>query len=257
MVTHIYSYNPHSEGAATLAASLGVKRIRHKNSRFKGSQKKTVLNWGSSNLPEEVLKCRVINHPEAVARASNKRSFFEAVKDKVSIPPFTTSYDEAMEWIKEGATVVARQKLQGSGGEGIVIMTREDPDSFVKAPLYTKYVPKMDEFRIHIVNGAVTDIQRKALRSDWTDNNPDKKPNWKVRNLENGFIYMRTGVEAPPCVIEEAAKAVREVGLDFGAVDVVYNQKQDKAYVLEVNSAPGVEGTSVINYTAAFKDMNV
>lgn len=257
MITHIYSYNPHSEGAATLAAEMGIKRIRHTNSRFKGSSRRTVINWGSSNLPEEILKCNVINKPEAVAVVSNKLTFFQTVKDKVSIPPFTTSYDEAMNWIKEGKIVVARTKLQGSGGDGIVLMSKDNPENFVRAPLYTMYVLKADEFRIHIVNGAVTDVQRKALRSNWMDENPDQKPNWRIRNLENGFIYMRNGVVAPDCVITEAVKAVKESGLDFGAVDVIFNQHQGKAYVLEVNSAPGVEGTSAVNYSAAFKDMNV
>lgn len=257
MISHLFSYNPNSKGAAAIAESLGIKRIRHTNSKFKGSKKRTVINWGSSNLPEEVMKCNVINNPVAVGLATNKKTFFETVTEKVSIPPFTSSFDTAMEWIKEGKTVIARTILQGSGGEGIVIMDKENPDNFVKAPLYTQYVPKADEFRIHVVNSAVTDVQRKALKSDWGDNNPGQKPNWKIRNLENGFIYMRNNIQAPDCVIEEAIKAVREIGLDFGAVDVIYNQKQNKAYVLEINSAPGVEGTSILNYTAAFKDMKV
>lgn len=255
MITHLYSYNQNSEGSKVIAGALGVKRIKHENSKFKGGPKKIVLNWGSSNLPEEILKSRVINHPKAVALCTNKLSFFNAVRGKVSIPDFTTKIDEALTWLKEGKTVCARTILQGSGGDGLVLMTKDDLDSIVKAPLYTLYIPKVDEYRVHVVNGAITDIQRKALSNAWQEENPDKKANFKIRNLANGFIYMRGNLNPPDVVLEEAVKAVKAVGLDFGAVDVIFNQKQNMGYVLEVNCAPGVEGTSIVNYTAAFKDM--
>jgi hypothetical protein len=38
----------------------------------------------------------------------------------------------------------------------------------------------------------------------------------------------------------EALRAVLALNLDFGAVDVIYNQHRDRAYVLEVNTAPGI-----------------
>jgi D-alanine-D-alanine ligase-like ATP-grasp enzyme len=41
--------------------------------------------------------------------------------------------------------------------------------------------------------------------------------------------------------------------LDFGAVDVIYNRAQDKAYVLEVNTAPGLEGSTLDNYVEAIQ----
>lgn len=255
MSTFMFSYNPHSQGAALLSKEMGIRRIRHTNSKFKGSQRHIVINWGSSELPEEVLKTRIINHPNAVRLATNKLTFFNTVKDKVSIPPFTTDFQEAIKWTAEGRIVCARTKLTGSGADGLVLMSRDNPDGFVKAPLYTQYIPKIDEYRVHVVNGSITDIQRKALRSTWQEENPDKEPNFKVRNLENGFIYMRQGINTPNTVLDEAVKAVKEIKLDFGAVDVIYNQNHDKGYVLEVNCAPGVEGTSVQNYTAAFKEM--
>lgn len=251
----MYSYNMGSEGATNLARELGIRKIRHENSKFKGGLNKTVINWGSSNLPPEVMKSKVINDPKAVAIAANKLSFFQAVKDKVSIPPFTTDLQEAIKWTADNFIVCARQKLTGSGAEGLVLMDRNNPDSFVKAPLYTQYIPKIDEYRIHVVNKAVTDVQRKALRSSWSEENPGKTPNFKIRNLENGFIYMRENIKAPPSVIDEAVKAVVSTGLHFGAVDVIYNHRHSKAYVLEVNCAPGVEGTSIKNYAAAFTDL--
>lgn len=256
-MSFIYSWNPNSEGAKNLADALKVRRIRHKNSTFKGSPKKVVINWGSSNLPDEVMKCQILNRPEAVLLCSNKLHFFRKINGQVTHPEFTESYDQAVDWVGKGFTVCARTVLQGHSAEGLVLMSKDNPNEFVKAPLYTKYVPKADEYRIHVANKAVLDVQRKALRSSWTDENPGKNPNWKIRNLDNGFVYVRQNVHAPNVVLQEAVNVMNVVGLDFGAVDIIYNHKQEKAYVLEVNTAPGIEGTSVENYVAAFKDMGV
>ena len=54
---------------------------------------------------------------------------------------------------------------------------------------------------------------------------------------------------------KQAVAAVVALGLDFGAVDVVYNVKEQKAYVLEVNSAPGLSGTTLDKYVEVFKDV--
>ena len=48
-----------------------------------------------------------------------------------------------------------------------------------------------------------------------------------------------------------AISAVDSLGLDFGAVDIIWNESEDQYYVLEVNTAPGVEGTTLQKYTEA------
>lgn len=253
----IYSWNKNSEGASTLAQALGARKIRHENSKFKGSPDKVVINWGSSNLPNEVEKSRVLNSSKSISLCSNKKIFFETCSknNKISVPPWTTSRDEAFNWVADNKTVCARQVLQGHSAEGLVIMTKNDPKSLVDAPLYTKYIKKQDEYRVHVVKDRVVDVQRKALRSDWYDDNPGSEPNYLVRNLQNGFIYVRGGINPPKCVIDQALLVVDFIGLDFGAVDVIYNKKGDQAYVLEINSAPGLVGTTVENYAKAFKEL--
>lgn len=253
MTFNIYPYKPGSVSAKELAAALGVKRIKHRNSKFKGRAGKTVLNWGASELPEEVMKCNVLNKPVAVKAASNKRDFFELIKAynkdaeaPVRVPEHTLDEDDALAWALEGKAVVARQKLTGNSGAGIVMVNK--PNDMVKAPLYTLYVKKKDEYRIHILNGKVFDIQRKARNRDIEDENV----NWQVRNHENGFIFQRNDFDTPQDVIGQSLRAVEAVGLDFGAVDVAYNAKEGKAYVLEVNTAPGLVGTTLENYTEAF-----
>lgn len=249
---YIYSHNNGSQGAKALAEALGIKRIKHERSRFRGSPDKVVINWGSSALPPHVQGCTVKNEPHRVGVATDKLKFFELLKGKVNIPPFTDSMDEAREWIRDGHVVVCRTILRGSGGAGIVIA--EDETQLVKAPLYTKYIKKQEEYRLHIgakFDGAaddaldkytVFDIQQKARKLDG-----DPK-DWRIRNLENGFIYKRQDVKVKQSGINQACDAMNMTGLTFGAIDLIYNAYQDKYYVLEVNTAPGLEGTTLESY---------
>ena len=42
------------------------------------------------------------------------------------------------------------------------------------------------------------------------------------------------------------------IDLQFGAVDIIWNEKENKCYVLEINTAPGLVGTTLTKYTEAF-----
>lgn len=255
----IYPYKPGSQSAKALSLGLNAKRIKHEGSKLKGRANKLVVNWGSSALPAEVAKCIVINAPEAVSKASNKLSFFKAVVGRVSVPTFVTERAEALKLVNEGHCLVARTILNGNSGAGIVLIGGDGKfgykeEELVDAPLYTVYVPKKQEYRVHVFRGQVLDVQRKARKQDV----PDDEVNWKIRNMANGFIFAR-GEDAlgqvPQDVIDQAVLAVETLGLDFGAADVIYNDKQAKAYVLEVNTAPGLSGTTLDNYVKAFKEL--
>ena len=115
----------------------------------------------------------------------------------------------------------------------------------VEAELYVKYIPKKDEYRVHIFDDEIIDVQKKMMREGWDD------PDWQIRNHANGFIYGRIGIEPPDCVLDVALKTFRNFKLDFGAVDVIYTENIDKAYALEINTAPGLEGQTVVSYAEA------
>ena len=247
---YLYPYKTGSAGAKALAEALGVKRIKRERSKFRGRPDKIVINWGNGSLPDQVMACQVINKPEAVNCAGNKLLAFNALKEHedVNIPEFTEDKDEAIEWLN-GGLVVARTVLRGHSGAGIVIL--HNVDEMVDAPLYVRYVKKTQEYRVHILQGKVIDQQRKARNRDVEDDNV----NWKVRNHDNGFIFMREGVDLPEAAIQQASLAIYALGLDFGAVDLIYNEKQDKYYVLEVNTAPGLTGTTLERYEEAFNEV--
>lgn len=253
MGLYLYAWNKGSEGAKELANALQIKKLKHEGSKFKGSPRHTVINWGSSNLPDNINGSRILNAPASVVLCSNKLTFFRHVSknDKVVIPPWTEKFDEAFEWVKTGP-VMARTVLNGHSAQGLVIMELNNPNSLVKAPLYTKYVPKIDEYRVHVIEGEVVDIQRKALKAEFLEANRGNI-NHKVRNLANGFVYVRGDINPPDMILNQAKLAVETCNLDFGAVDIIYNGKQNTAYVLEINTAPGLQGQTVDSYANALR----
>lgn len=244
----VYPYKAGSKGAKALAQAVGGKRISLKASRLKGSPAKVVINWGSSELPPEVMKCTVLNPPAAVALASNKKTFFQTLQDNkdVTIPIFATDKAGAIKLLAKGP-VVCRTVLQGHSGDGIVIAEKEE--EIVNCSLFTQYIKKQQEYRVHVVKGQVVDVQRKARSREI----PDDKVNWKVRNHKNGFVFVREGgVKISEGARYQAIDTIKALGLDFGAVDLIFNQHNNKYYVLEVNTAPGLEGQTIESYAKAF-----
>ncbi|GAG47489.1 unnamed protein product, partial [marine sediment metagenome] len=82
---------------------------------------------------------------------------------------------------------------------------------------------------------------------------PNEQVDYQIRNTDNGWVYCRGGVDAPEAVITAAVRAVDCLGLDFGAVDIGYNEHYDRCAVFEVNTAPGLEGTTLDKYFEAFR----
>lgn len=248
----LYPYNMGSASAKALAQALGIKRIKHEGLLL--NVKGVLLNWGASHFKRAMRHDgRILNVPEAVKKASNKLETFKALDGVCSIPEWTEDRVQALAWLFNNDTVVVRKKLNGHSGEGIEIHTADDGgagDAFPEAPLYTKYIPKTQEYRLHVFQGEVFFTQRKARKKEI----PDEEINWKVRNHANGFIFAHNeGVELPGEARNNAILAVAALGLDFGAVDMIYNKKQDKYYVLEVNTACGLEGETLNKYVEQFK----
>ena len=251
----VLPYKQGSKSAKALAEALGGKVLRLEGSTYKWKSGDVVINWGASKTPEwydtpsVVLNCNLINDPENIREVTDKLRFFQLMLEQgVSdvIPHFWTDKDSIPD---DAFPVVCRTIINGHSGAGIVIAP--DRLSLVEAPLFTQYLKKKDEYRVHCATfqgtSRVISIQRKARRLGH-DN-----PNWQVRNHSNGFVYVRNDIN-PPSGVREAALACFEAsGLDFGAVDVIWNDKQEKAYVLEINTAPGLEGQTVQDYAEFFK----
>jgi len=258
-INAVFPYKAGSKSAIALAQALNVKTLRLNNSTFVPKANKVLVNWGSTTAPKNFIDSgmTIVNPPEKLRNASNKKMFFEKTldfKDAPRVPPFTCSKAKAAEWFVEGkkVTVFARTLLAAHSGEGIIkINSKEELNQIQEGTLLCLYIPKRREFRIHATKDKVFSIQEKKAKIE--DGQVDA--DYQIRNLANGFIFARQNLDQiPDDVKEQAIKAVKMVDLDFGAVDIIWNERQKQAYVLEVNTAPGLEGQTVLDYAEMLKE---
>jgi glutathione synthase/RimK-type ligase-like ATP-grasp enzyme len=95
--------------------------------------------------------------------------------------------------------------------------------------------------------GQVIDYQEKLKKRGF-----EERDAW-IRNHDKGYVFARDGITVPEVVRQLAVKAVGTLGLDFGAVDIGYREKEQLGYVFEVNTAPGLEGHTIESYVNGFK----
>lgn len=175
---------------------------------------------------------------------TDKLTQFNKFKEhNVSCPGFGVSMDAARTMLASGP-VVCRTILRGSEGRGIVIA--ETVDELVQAPLYTQYVKKKKEFRVHVLNGQVIDVQEKRRKGEFNG-----ERDTRIRNVANGYVFCRNDVVEPELLRTLAVSSTEALGYGLGAVDIVYNEHNRALYTLEVNSTPGMEGTTLEKYADA------
>lgn len=289
-MTYIFKGDRPSNGAINLKEALGATMMRSTGSTYTGRRAGAVINWGCVNSEAHRL-ARVaeaagrpfLNNPLNVNLAVNKGMFF--AKMRAELPqftiPFVDNFNDAFALVEQGARMYARTILNGHSGKGIVLMVNAQdvereaiqrvvnggsmpvyrpgddlPRSLRDCKLFTQGVAgKRTEYRVHVVSGQVILVQQKRRKEDW-GNNPNY--NSLVRNLESSWIYAvnldQLGLEA---VKEAATRAVLTFGLDFGAVDVIYKHQTEQAFVLEINTAPGLDqdGSALTAYTEAFQNV--
>lgn len=231
----IFPYKMGSRSSKKLAEKIremGHRALRVRpNGRYVPRATDKIINWGNSQYP--AWRAPMKNRPEAIADSVNKIRALEILKSNlVSVPEFTTDPAVAKTW---DGKIFARTLTRASGGKGIVIC---DKDTLVHAPLYTKFIDKDAEYRLHVFDGEVIDYAKKVPMGEKND----------ICSHDNGYLFIRK-IEHLDDNIKLAKEAVRVLGLDFGAVDIV--RKDKKSYVLEVNSACGMEETTCTAYAQA------
>lgn len=188
---------------------------------------------------ELVLK-RSINYGAGVDKLAQFKWF---AAQEIPALLFTVSIDTARGYVENGHVVFGRKLLNSSCGKGIVVM--QTVDQVVPCPVYTIYRKKKREFRVHIFKDKVVAVKEKKQRADW-----DGPRDTKIRNLANGYVFCTCDNE-PAGLRELALKAAPVVASDFAGVDIGYNEHLNELFVIEVNSAPGIEGSNVEAYANA------
>ena len=175
----------------------------------------------------------------------NKLSQYQWFKNN-DIPclEFTTELNEAVDWCEEGHTVFGRKYLNASCGKGIMVF--ESAFDVEPCPVYTLYKKKKREFRVHVFKDQVVSVVEKKRKKEF-----DGERDTKIRNVANGYVFVQQNVDEPDGLRELALRAAEVSYSDFRGVDIGYNKLKDELFVIEVNSAPGIQGNNINRYLEA------
>lgn len=255
----IYPYKLGSHSARELAHALGTICIREQG-MYVPKITHIIINWGNPRSPawsaSKFTQPKWLNKYNKLEVAQNKLSTFRVLSDNhISCPDWTTDINIAKKWLKAGSAIVQRNSLNSHSGGGINFVGYDEETStpigvLSPAPLYTRYKKKAQEFRVHVFNGEVIDVQEKKKINNFEGNF-----NQFIRSHDNGWVYCREDIQEPHDLQSLAIAAVGAVQLDFGAADIVYNKHENKSFCLEINTAPGLEGATINNYSKAIQKL--
>lgn len=244
----IYPWKGGKIQALALADQLPGRMIKREGSRYRYLHGDVIINWGNSVLPPFLHGLPILNNPNKVGMGKIKT--YEILKaNNVKTLEFTVSQDQAEKWQRNEFKVVGRNSNHGMGGQGITVY--QPGDNLRPHMFYTKYSKKERELRVHVFLGQVIFIQEKLKKNDVP--NADKY----IRSHNRGWCFAFKHLAdnpAPDTASEIAIKACAAMGLDFGAVDIGYNRAAG-CRVFEVNTAPGIEETTLEAYTHAIRQL--
>lgn len=174
------------------------------------------INWGFSTSGE--TEC--INKPQALRLAVNKRIALEELDD-ADVSTLLIDEDDYIEY-----PVVGRPDNHSMGRWFYICSNYSDIERARRnkrhpATHFQHLVDDFREFRVHIVDGESIKISEKIGGGNYHAGGIFEYP--------HDFDHKKT-------LRNTAKEAVEALGLDFGAVDIIW--KDNTAYVLEVNSAP-------------------
>lgn len=236
--------HPKNVTAKRIARELGCRC----SYSFVPKRKHFLINYGST-YPYSNLNGHII---------TNKiRAQIQLEEHGISMPKIYLKGDE----IPDSAfPVLARKQIHSRGKDIIYIRNREDlqhlndeeyGQDYSLYDYLVEYINKSAEYRVHILKNpfdghiytAMVNVKiKKDVNADPIVRNKDN--GWKQISYENQFYEQ---------LLYIGQDCINILGYDFGAVDII--RKKERLYVLEVNSAPGLEPRKLQVYSQYFKEM--
>lgn len=201
---------------------------------------------------------KFLNSPDAIENSSNKTAMKKCFTANDVVTAKWWASMAHLEQEEEISFPIIAKKKYGSRGQGMVkIDSKEQLDEFIATKrvggyIYEKFYNFSREYRLHVSADGCFYTCRKMLKGDtpederWFRN--DSNSVWFIENNEQFDKPVNWDV-----IVNECVKAMKAVGLDFGACDVkvqsATNKKGEKRnnpkfIIIEINSAPSFgEGT--------------
>jgi hypothetical protein len=186
-----------------------------------------LIRWGVSRRVRYKPNIGVLNSRRALRNNINKFRAFKLLADaELSLPKFSKNPNDL------NYPMLGRGKTHQEGNDICLILQKEDL-RFIRCCFYTEYVKKHKEFRVHIIGGKPVIIGEKTFKGEPNDYSAlcwNREHKFKLKN--------RRALDID--VLNECVKAVKVLGLDFGAVDLIIGE-DNNPYILEVNSCPRLD----------------
>jgi hypothetical protein len=245
----IYSYGSDDPGKLAQALNTSV-RFPYGNANRFDRLRCEIMRGGSLRRPIN-YGCRVSRWPDMPYDALNRSA--EAVGSKLVVFQFLSRLHILHPPLVDPATARApfigrKDGLSRSRGMRL-FQPGDKPDK--DYDFYVTALPYGREFRLHVVNDAVILASLKSAKRGVNTSHIQRSHDrgYKLEPVED----LDTGQE----IRLNAIRIVKALGLDFGAVDV-YETPDGTQYILEVNSAPGLQHKKTIEaYVRAFEYLKV
>jgi glutathione synthase/RimK-type ligase-like ATP-grasp enzyme len=183
-----------------------------------------LVNYGRGNMPNADLNPHLIG---------NKLTQLKVFRDNgLQIPDFyPINWNVSRHY---HYPLIARKYFHTKGKDAIFLKTRGSWRKRLRRVAtrhyFVKYIPKAEEFRVHVCGEEVIGISTKVPFEDEVQH-----PH--IWSRDRGWGQVDYNGPHAEKLCELGVKALKALKYDFGAVDIFLG-KDGKFYLLEVNSAP-------------------
>jgi glutathione synthase/RimK-type ligase-like ATP-grasp enzyme len=190
------------------------------------------------------LNAFVLNRPESIRLAADKPKCRQTLRDA------------GLSVLKENESkfpVIGRPRKHKAGKDFWVCNNEQEVwEAILKGAAYfARYYPKQNEYRVHVAGERV--LLMSVKEGDKT------QLIWNKRRSNFNFRHLRRSVWLNDPLLRRIArnakKAVKVIGLDFGAVDVMSDAGQgwNSFVISEINTAPSLSPLALEKYINYFK----
>ncbi len=280
-------------GATDITGSKLAKDLGIDGGRDAPKGRRIVIGWGAKTKKDVTFPngTEVLNHPNNIRQNRNKlKTLGVLATANGAVAPFVSADKVIVEMGKKKGKVslpmVGRTKYH-QGGKGFwTCLTPTHVKNAIDegAQYFQNYIDIVDEYRLHIFNGNVLHAQKKVKRdnmeSAFVDQRKEKIKDYAkkgkvklddstldyalarlakennqadmiVRSNRKGWRF--SNIKSPKkALVDVCVAALSAVGLEFGAVDCCIDS-EGNPWVIEINSGPGLEGSTFKSYVEEFK----